>query len=54
MVRSGLEESRRGDTKEIRVAPYRLAVHLGMAFTTYSLLLWTGKYIIFLLKERIM
>lgn len=41
MVKSGLEadpESR----KEIRVSPYRLATHLGLAFTTYSLLVWTG------------
>lgn len=41
MVKSGLEmdpEQRR----EIRVSPYRLATHLGMAFTTYSLLVWTG------------
>lgn len=42
MVKSGLGEDRRGDKKEIRVSPYRLAAHLGMAFTTYSTLLWTG------------
>jgi len=42
MVKSGLGEDRRGDKGEIRVSPYRLATHLGMAFTTYSLLLWTG------------
>ena len=42
MVKSGLGENRRGDRKEIRVSPYRLAAHLGMAFSTYSLLLWTG------------
>lgn len=42
MVKSGLGEDRRGDRKEIRVSPYRLAAHLGMAFSTYSLLLWTG------------
>ena len=42
MVKSGLGEDRRGDKHEIRVSPYRLATHLGMAFTTYSLLLWTG------------
>ena len=28
--------------KEIRVSPYRLATHLGMAFTTYTVLIWTG------------
>jgi len=42
MVKSGLGEDRRGDRKEIRVSPYRLATHLTMAFSTYSLLLWTG------------
>jgi len=42
MVKSGLGEERRGDYKEIRVSPYRLATHLSMAFSTYSLLLWTG------------
>ena len=42
MVKSGLGDDRRSDFKEIRVSPYRLAAHLGMAFTTYSALLWTG------------
>ena len=42
MVKSGLGENRRGDKKEIRVSPYRLAAHLSMAFSTYSLLYWTG------------
>ena len=42
MVKSGLGEERRGDRKEIRVSPYRLSAHLCMAFSTYSLLLWTG------------
>ena len=42
MVKSGLGEDRREDKREIRVSPYRLAAHLGMAFSTYSLLLWTG------------
>ncbi|GFH51454.1 hypothetical protein CTEN210_07930 [Chaetoceros tenuissimus] len=42
MVKSGLGDDRRGDKREIRVSPYRLAAHLGMAFTTYSTLLWTG------------
>mmetsp|Transcript_20909 Transcript_20909/g.30279 ORF Transcript_20909/g.30279 Transcript_20909/m.30279 type:complete len:453 (-) Transcript_20909:103-1461(-) len=42
MVRSGLEGVDPGTRKEIRVSPYRLATHLGMAFTTGTLLLWTG------------
>ena len=42
MVRSGLGDDRRGDRREIRVSPYRLTAHLGMAVSTYSLLLWTG------------
>ena len=42
MVKSGLGEDRRGDRNEIRVSPYRLASHLGMAVGTYSLLVWTG------------
>jgi cytochrome c oxidase assembly protein subunit 15 len=42
MVKSGLGEDRRSDSHEIRVSPYRLAAHLGMAFTTYSALMWTG------------
>lgn len=41
MVKSGLEMDPK-QRKEIRVSPYRLATHLGMAFTTYSLLLWTA------------
>lgn len=41
MVKSGLELSAE-QRKEIRVSPYRLATHLGMAFTTYTLLLWTS------------
>jgi cytochrome c oxidase assembly protein subunit 15 len=42
MVKSGLGEDRFGDRNEIRVSPYRLAAHLGMAVGTYSLLVWTG------------
>ena len=42
MVKSGLGEDRREDSHEIRVSPYRLAAHLGMAFATYSALVWTG------------
>lgn len=41
MVKSGLEEPSK-DSAEPRVSPYRLATHLGMAFSVYSLLLWTG------------
>lgn len=42
MVKSGLGDDRLGDKKEIRVSPHRLAAHLGMAFATYSMLVWTG------------
>lgn len=50
MVRSGLKEQsiHPSQTREIRVSPYRLATHLSMAFTTYTVLLWTGKHSIFL------
>lgn len=41
MVKSGLEMDP-AQKQEIRVSPYRLATHLGMAFTTYTALLWTG------------
>ncbi len=41
MVKSGLEMDP-SQKKEIRVSPYRLTAHLAMAFTTYSLLVWTG------------
>lgn len=41
MVKSGLEMDPQ-QRKEIRVSPYRLTAHLGMAFTTFSLLIWTG------------
>jgi len=41
MVKSGLNVDPQ-QKKEIRVSPYRLTTHLSMAFTTYSLLLWTG------------
>lgn len=41
MVKSGLDINPH-QQKEIRVSPYRLATHLGMAFTTYTLLLWTS------------
>lgn len=41
MVQSGLNVDPL-QKKEIRVSPYRLATHLGMAFTTYSLLVYTA------------
>ena len=41
MVKSGLNVDPE-QKKEIRVSPYRLTTHLSMAFTTYSLLLWTS------------
>jgi heme a synthase len=41
MVKSGLEVDK-DRLKEIRVSPYRLATHLGMAFTTYTAVVWTG------------
>ncbi|KAG7382442.1 Cytochrome c oxidase assembly protein cox15 [Phytophthora boehmeriae] len=45
MVRSGLEDHGREQLQkknEVRVSPYRLATHLGFAFTTLGVLLWTG------------
>ena len=54
MVKSGLGEDRRGDSHEIRVSPYRLAAHLGMAFTTYSALLWTGLGIMHLPNDTVL
>lgn len=45
MVRSGLEEHGKEQLAkqgEVRVSPYRLATHLGFAFTTLGVLLWTG------------
>jgi heme A synthase len=49
MVKSGLEVDP-NQKKEIRVSPYRLATHLGMAFATYGLLLWTGSHLHFSLS----
>lgn len=48
MVRSGLGEDMRESKKEVRVSPYRLATHLSVAATTFSLLLWTGMDILHL------
>lgn len=45
MVRSGLEKHGKEQLEkrnEVRVSPYRLATHLGFAFTTLGMLLWTG------------
>lgn len=44
MVKSGLDKSLivQEGNKEIRVSPYRLATHLTMAFTTYTLLVYTA------------
>jgi heme a synthase len=42
MVQSGLVDDRRGDSREIRVKPLRLATHLSMAMVTYSGLVWTA------------
>lgn len=50
MVKSGLIVDPE-QKKEIRVSPYRLATHLSMAFTTYSLLLWTAMDLLNPLKK---
>ena len=42
MVKSGLGDDRKGDKKEIRVKPVRLATHLSMAMATYAGLVWTA------------
>jgi cytochrome c oxidase assembly protein subunit 15 len=42
MVKSGLEHERFGENQVPRVSPYRLATHLGFAWTVYSLLLWNA------------
>lgn len=52
MVKSGLGEDRRGDRKEIRVRPSRLATHLTMAVATYGALLWTGFNVLSLPHNR--
>lgn len=49
MVRSGLEEhghEQLAKQNEVRVSPYRLATHLGFAFTTLGVLLWTASSIL--------
>ena len=52
MVKSGLGEDRRGDSREIRVSPYRLAAHLCTAFVTYSGLVWTGLELLYPATDR--
>jgi heme a synthase len=45
MVKSGLDKATiigLDQNKEIRVSPYRLATHLGMAFTTFVACFWTS------------
>lgn len=42
MVKSGLEPRAPGDLRDPRVSPYRLTAHLAMAFTIYSVLLWSA------------
>ncbi len=45
MVKSGLDKKTiigLDQGREIRVSPYRLATHLGLAFTTFGACLWTG------------
>ncbi|KAA0159290.1 hypothetical protein FNF31_04803 [Cafeteria roenbergensis] len=41
MVKSGLEERKKDDFREPRVSPYRLAAHLTVAITIFSLLSWS-------------
>jgi cytochrome c oxidase assembly protein subunit 15 len=41
MVKSGLTQPQ-DPRREVRVSPYRLTAHLTMAFTLYSMLLWTA------------
>ena len=40
MVKSGLDEEQISKTQIPRVSQYRLAAHLGSAFTLYSLMFW--------------
>jgi len=50
MVRSGLDEQTMANTNEPRVSQYRLAMHLGMAFTVFSGLFYNA--LSHLLKEN--
>lgn len=42
MVKSGLKDDLFASGAHPRVSQYRLATHLGVAFTTYTAMLWTG------------
>jgi cytochrome c oxidase assembly protein subunit 15 len=53
MVQSGLDMDPQ-QRKEIRVSPYRLATHLGLAFTTYTLLVWTSLDVLRPLKPSLL
>lgn len=50
MVQSGLDEKTMSNADQPRVSQYRLAAHLGMAFTVYSGLFWNS--LAHLLKEN--
>jgi len=50
MVKSGLKEQTLANTDTPRVSQYRLAAHLGMAFTVYSGLFYNG--LVHVLKEN--
>lgn len=49
MVKSGLKDDLFAQGSHPRVSQYRLAVHLGLAFTVYSSMVWNGLTI---LRER--
>jgi len=53
MVRSGLKKETLVHPEDPRVSPYRLAVHLSMAFTLYALLTWTAADIFAALKPEL-
>jgi heme a synthase len=56
MVKSGLDKATiigLDQNREIRVSPYRLATHLGMAFLTFGACLWTGLEIVKPTEETI-
>lgn len=50
MVRSGLDEGTMANTDQPRVSQYRLAMHLGMAFTVFTGLFYQS--LSHLLKEN--
>ena len=56
MVKSGLDKKTiigLDENREIRVSPYRLATHLGMAFTTFGACLWTALEILIPTKDTL-